>query len=87
MPYAIELSREAEADIDALYHSDRKLFHRIINKTTSLEESPHEGKPLVGNHKGEFSLRIGDCCLVYKMEPTSHTIFVLTIKHRKIVYR
>lgn len=87
MSYTIELSREAESDIDALYHSDRKLFQRIINKMNSLKENPYEGKPLVGNHKREFSLRVGNYRIVYEAASSQHTLYILTVKHRKIVYR
>lgn len=87
MKYSIELSREAANDIDALYYSDRRLFHRIIKKMESLEESPYEGKPLVGNHKGEFSLRVGNHRIVYEMDFSNHILYVLTVKHRRHSYR
>lgn len=85
MPYSIELSREAAHDIDALYRSDRKLFQRIVKKMESLEESPREGKPLVGSHKGEFSLRVGDYRIIYEMDSFNHILYVLTVKHRRHV--
>ena len=87
MSYSIELSREAAGDIDTLYRSDRKLFHRIVKKIESLEESPYEGKPLVGSHKGEFSLRVGNYRVVYEMDSSNHILYVLTVKHRRHVYR
>ena len=87
MPYSIELSKEAENDIDALYRSDRSLFNRIMKKMGSLEERPYEGKPLVGNHGGEFSLRVGNCRIVYEMDSSNHILYVLTIKHRRHAYR
>jgi len=87
MRYSIELSKEAADDSDALYRSDRKLFHRILKKIESLEGSPYEGKPLVANHKGEFSLRVGDYRIVYEIDSSNHVIYVLTIKHRKHVYK
>lgn len=87
MRYSIELSKEAADDIDALHRSDRKLFDRMIRKMESLESSPYEGKPLVGNHKGEFSLRIGDYRIVYEIDAQNHTIYILTIKHRRHVYK
>ena len=86
MPYSIELSKEAADDVDALYRSDRRLFNRIMKKTGSLEEHPYEGKPLVGNHKGEFSLRVGNYRIVYEMDTSNHILYVLTIKHRKNAY-
>jgi len=86
MRYAVELSGEAEGDLDALYRSDRKLFHRMVKKMASLEESPYEGKALVGNHKGEFSLRIGSYRLVYELDSTNHILYVLSVKHGKHAY-
>ena len=87
MEYSIELSKEAGNDIDGLYRSDKRLFHRIIKKIESLESSPFEGKPLVGNHKGEFSLRVGNYRIVYELDSNNHILYILTIKHRRHVYR
>ncbi len=87
MSYTIELSGEAAEDIDVLYRSDRKLFHRIINKIESLEENPFQGKPLVGNHKGEFSLRVGTYRIIYEISAANQILYILTAKHRKHVYQ
>ncbi len=84
MSYAIEFSREAASDIDHLYRADRNFFVRIVNKIESLQENPRAGKPLVGNHKGAFSLRVGDYRVVYEL--AARTISILTVKHRKQVY-
>ena len=86
MKYRIELSREAASDIDRLQSADRKLCKRIIKKLESLESTPHEGKPLVGNHKGEFSLRVGDYRIVYALDPPGRSVVILTIKQRKHAY-
>ena len=87
MRFSIELSKEAVDDIDALYQSDRRLFNRIIKKMDFLEENACEGKPLVGNHKGEFSIRLGDYRIVYEIDPSNHIIYILTVKHRRHVYK
>ncbi len=87
MPHSIEFSKEAARDIDVLYSSDKKLFTRIINKIESLEETPFEGKPLVGNHRGEFSLRVGNYRIVYETDSPAKTVYILTIKHRRHVYK
>ncbi len=83
----VELSREAAADIDKLQSADRKLCGRIIKKLASLEDSPQAGKPLVGNHAGEYSLRVGDYRIVYEIDRRNHTVYILTIKHRRHVYQ
>ena len=86
MRHRIEFSREAVNDLDHLHNADRRLFQRVFKKIESLEASPRQGKPLVGNHAGEFSLRIGSYRVVYMPDTKNHTVFILTIKHRKHVY-
>jgi len=82
----IELAKEAESDLESLHKSDRKLFMRILSKIESLSENPRSGKPLVGNHKGEFSIRLGNYRIVYEIDTLKHVVFVLTVKHRRHVY-
>ena len=86
MTYHIKLAKEAESDLESLHKSDRKLFMRILSKIESLSENPRIGKPLVGNHKGEFSMRLGNYRIVYELDAASHIVFILTVKHRKHVY-
>ena len=86
MKYAIEFAREAEADLESLYGADRSLFKRVLNKIERLAEHPLEGKRLVGNHTGEYSLRVGVYRIVYELNITEHIVSILTIKHRKHVY-
>ena len=86
MIYHIELAKEAESDLESLHKSYRKLFMRILSKIESLSKTPRSGKPLVGNHKGEFSLRLGNYRIVYENDTVRHIVFVLTVKHRKHVY-
>jgi mRNA-degrading endonuclease RelE of RelBE toxin-antitoxin system len=82
MTYTIDLAKEAEADLVALHKADRRIFNRVLSKIESLSEKPFEGKPLVGNHKGEYALRVGNYrisasffCKPYRLHPDS--------KHRK----
>ena len=87
MQYRVALSRETAADIDELQSADRKLCGRIIKKLASLEDSPQAGKPLDGNHAGEYSLRVGDYRIVCEIDRRNHTVYILTIKHRRQVYQ
>ena len=86
MTFGVRLSREAEKDLFALSRSDRKLFQKILRKIESLQSDSRLGKPLVGNHKGEFSLRVGDYRIVYEIQPSRRKVFILTAKHRRHVY-
>jgi mRNA interferase RelE/StbE len=82
----MEFSQEAASDVDEIFYADKKLLTRILKKIESLADNPREGKALTGNHKGEFSLRIGAYRIVYDLDTCSHVIFILIIKHRKHVY-
>lgn len=86
MMFPIEFSEEAASDFSFMLRSDRRLAQRILAKIESLSTQPYEGKPLVGNHKGEFSLRIGSYRVIYELHETGHAVYILTIKHRKHVY-
>ncbi len=86
MKYNIELAREAESDLGSLNKTAGKLFGRILAKIEALSQSPRQGKALVGNHKGEFSLRVSDYRIVYEIDATKHIVFILTVKHRKHIY-
>jgi mRNA interferase RelE/StbE len=86
MTYSIEFSEEADSDFAFLLRSDRRLATRILTKVELLADSPREGKPLVGNHKGEFSLRVGNYRIVYELNTARHVVYILTIKHRKDAY-
>jgi mRNA interferase RelE/StbE len=86
MKSKIEFSQEAASDVDELYYADKKLFARVLKKIESLADNSREGKALTGNHKGEFSLRVGAYRIVYELDTSGYVIFILTVKHRKHVY-
>jgi len=41
---------------------------------------------LIGNHKGEYSLRAGKYRIIYELDTKKHIVYILTVKHRKHVY-
>jgi mRNA interferase RelE/StbE len=86
MTFGIALSRVAVSDLEALHSSDRRVFRRVLAKIETLAGQPRQGKPLVGNHKGEYSLRVGPYRVVYEIDVPHATVYVLTVKHRKVVY-
>ena len=86
MTYNIALAKEAEADLESLHKADRRIFNRLLSKIESLSGRPSEGKPLVGNHKGEYSFRVGDYRIIYELDNIKHIVYILTVKHRKHVY-
>jgi len=81
----LNLTNRAVRDLDRLERSQPKIVKRIIAKIQSLPNNPAEGKPLVGPLKGKWSLRIAEYRIIYQFDKTS--ILILTINHRKEVYR
>jgi mRNA interferase RelE/StbE len=81
----LEFTNKAISDLEGIEHSQPKYFERILTKIKSLTDKPQAGKRLVGPLKGKLSLRIGDYRIIYKIEKT--TVFILTINHRRDVYK
>lgn len=86
MTYKIELAKEAESDLEFFHKSEKKLFDKILAKIEFLSVNPKEGKPLMGNHKGEYSFWVGNYRIVYELDTAQHIIYILNVKHRKHVY-
>ncbi len=86
MNYSIKLAKEAESDLETLLKSDRKIFNRLLANIESLAGTPKQGKALIGNHKGEYSLRTGKYRIIYELDTKKHIVYILTVKHRKHVY-
>lgn len=58
---------------------------RILRETKLLEDNPYLGKPLRGIWSGIYSLRIGNYRVLYQI--SEDKVFLLTVGHRKSVYR
>jgi len=56
-------------------------------KIEKLKTQPDSGKKLIGPLKGLRSLRVGDYRIIYKKEAQELVILVITIGHRKEVYK
>jgi mRNA interferase RelE/StbE len=64
---------------------DREVQVRILREINILKANPYVGKPLRGEWKGIYSLRIGDYRVLYQIK--KNEVFLLVVGHRKRVYR
>ncbi|MCI0329960.1 MAG: type II toxin-antitoxin system RelE/ParE family toxin [candidate division Zixibacteria bacterium] len=85
MTYRILFTRRAKKDYEALPDAIRP---RILAALDEIVRAPfEEGKPLKGEFKGCFSHRMGNYRIVYQIQSRQIIVLVLTIAHRKEVYR
>jgi mRNA interferase RelE/StbE len=63
---------------------DREVQVRILREINILKTNPYVGKPLRGEWKGIYSLRIGDYRVLYQIR--ENVVFLLVVGHRKRIY-
>ncbi|MGB9740396.1 MAG: type II toxin-antitoxin system RelE family toxin [Candidatus Bathyarchaeia archaeon] len=64
---------------------DRDVQVRMLREINILKTNPYVGKPLRGEWKGVYSLRVGDYRVLYQVK--KNEVFLLVVGHRKRVYR
>jgi mRNA interferase RelE/StbE len=87
MRWRIELTREAERQIDALGSGDRRQVLKFLQKLRSRDDPQTLGKPLVGPLRGLWRYRIGDWRLICQIRRSVLTVVVVRLGHRSEVYR
>jgi len=64
---------------------DREVQVRILREVNILKTNPYVGKPLHGEWKRVYSLRVGDYRILYQIK--GNKVFLLVVGHRRRVYR
>jgi mRNA interferase RelE/StbE len=82
MIYELIFDKGFKKDLSKL---DKEMRDRILRKVFTLEEYPELGKHLIG--MDIWSLRIGKYRVLYKIEYNRLQVLVLTVEHRKKVYK
>lgn len=87
--YKLQYAKEASKD---LLKMDRNVARRIVQKLESHCDSENpikHAKPLTGNLSGLLRYRIGDYRAIFEVDTKGviTILTILTIKHRKDVYR
>ena len=89
MAWEIELSVEADRELSKLDPQHAKRILKFLRDRVAHLENPRSlGKPLQGSRLGEFwRYRVGDYRLICKIEDDRLLVLVLSIGHRKEIYR
>lgn len=86
MAWTIEFLSSAAKQFKKLDPPVQKRILQFLRQRVS--EDPHQyGKPLSGGHAGKLRYRVGDYRLICQIEEERLTVLVLTVGHRREVYR
>lgn len=88
MKFHIEFTESARKDLKKLDKFTQKIILIWMQKNLDGYENPRIfGKPLVANRTGQWRYRIGDYRIIAKIEDNKLIILVITIGHRRDVYK
>ena len=84
MTYQVIIKHSAEKELEAL---PANLHERIVKRLLALEENPRPTgvKKLQGQES--YRLRVGDYRVLYTIDDKSKKVFVVSVGHRREVYR
>ena len=82
--YSIQYTREAKKKIEKLDPSVLVIIRKAIE---SLSSNPYKGKPLSYELAGLRSLRTTDYRIVYRIKEEQLIIIVISVGHRKEIYK
>ncbi|MGC1449833.1 MAG: type II toxin-antitoxin system RelE/ParE family toxin [Candidatus Sulfotelmatobacter sp.] len=82
MSYSIRISPSADREIRKL---DRPIQKRILRKLEDLEHEPRPNgvEKLSGGNEVRYRVRVGDYCIVYRIDDDVLTVLVLKVGNRK----
>ena len=86
MAWTIELLTSAAKQFRKLDPPVQKRILQYLHERVA-EDPRYHGKPLSGDQTGRVRFRIGDYRLICQIEDERLTVLVLTLGHRREVYR
>ena len=82
--YTIQYTKEAKKNIEKLDQSIKQVIKKAME---SLSLNPYRGKPLAYELSGLYSFRTSDYRIIYRIKEKEILIIVITIGHRKEIYK
>ena len=79
--YEVRFTPRFSKNIRVLSREDQV---KVLREITVLKTDPYAGKPLRGEWKGVYSLRVGAYRVLYQVKEKE--VLLLTVGHRKHVY-
>lgn len=86
--YKVEFTKEALKQLKKMDKQRSALLVGWIRKNLENCENPRQyGKSLVGNKSGQWRYRVGDYRLIAEIKDGKVIILILSIGHRKEIYK
>lgn len=71
-------------DLKSLSSREKDTFFKLMNHAISTD--PRKGKKLKGKFSGLYKFRFGSYRIIYEIDSSLKTIYVLRARHRKDAY-
>ena len=85
--YSLKFLNSAKKELSKLDKPIQKIIkEKLLILSNNPDELKNNIKPLKGEYKGKFRLRVNDYRIIYKIENDKIMIVVIRIAHRKEVY-
>jgi len=82
--FSIRIKRSAEKEIRRIAKADQI---RIVKAIDELAHNPYSGHKLMGEFRSFRRLRVGAYRIIYEVQETELTVFVVRVAHRSEAYR
>jgi mRNA interferase RelE/StbE len=86
--WRVEFDRAAVRDLRKLgLEAERRVLRFLRERITGSDDPRRLGQALTGDRKGLWRYRVGDYRIVAAIEDNRFVVLVVTIGHRREVYR
>lgn len=82
--YSLIISDKAKKDLKKI---DIRYSSAISKALDKLRKNPKLGEPLLGKFKGQWKLKFSRYRIIYLINDSEVTVIVVTVAHRREVYR
>jgi mRNA interferase RelE/StbE len=88
LTWTVEIASTAARQLAKLDRPAKERIRRFLRERLATEEDPRRiGKALQGKHAGLWRYRVGDYRLICQLRDERRIVLLVTVAHRREVYR